>query len=52
MDAGSARSFEERGELYGQGPARFCGEEYAYLREILPSSDPAPEIERPGCEGS
>jgi len=49
MDGGSERSFDERGELFGQGPSRFCVEEYEYLREILPSSDPAPELERPGC---
>lgn len=49
MDSGSARSFEERGELFGRGPSRFCVEEYAYLRDILPTSDPAPELERPPC---
>jgi hypothetical protein len=49
MDSGGARSFEERAELYGQGPSRFCVEEYDYLREILPTTDPAPELERPPC---
>lgn len=49
MDSGGARSFEERGELYGQGPSRFCTEQYDYLREILPTTEPAPEIERPPC---
>ena len=36
MDAGGARTFEERAELMGQGPAMFCDDEYLYLREILP----------------
>jgi hypothetical protein len=49
MDAGGARSFEERAELYGQGPARFCDLEYGYLRDILPSDEPAPELDRPPC---
>lgn len=49
MDAGGARSFEERAELYGQGPSRFCEQEYGYLREILPTSDDAPSVERPPC---
>lgn len=49
MDSGGARSFEERGELFGQGPSRFCIDEYAYLRDILPANDPAPELERPPC---
>ena len=49
MDAGGARSFEERAELYGQGPSRFCGEHYDYLRQILPTYDPAPSVERPPC---
>jgi hypothetical protein len=49
MDSGGARSFDERAELYGRGPSRFCSEEYQYLREILPTTEPAPEVERPGC---
>lgn len=49
MDAGGARSFEERAELQGQGPSRFCVEEYQYLREILPSDEPEPQLERPPC---
>lgn len=49
MDAGAARSFEERAELMGQGPSRFCGEAYAYLREILPSDEAEPGVDRPGC---
>jgi len=49
MDAGGARPFAERAELRGQGPARFCDAEYAYLRAILPAAtatDPSP---RPVC---
>ena len=33
----------------GQGPGVFCDDEYAYLQMILPSSEPAPDVERPGC---
>ena len=39
MDAGGDRPFEERAELLGQGPAVFCGDEYIYLRTVLPGSD-------------
>jgi hypothetical protein len=49
MDAGEARSFVERANLMGQGPAVFCDEEYAYLRRILPSSLPASAATRPSC---
>ncbi|MCX5745672.1 MAG: hypothetical protein NT062_24615 [Proteobacteria bacterium] len=49
MDAGGDRPFSERAELNGQGPGVFCDEEYAYLRMILPSSDPANAVDRPGC---
>jgi hypothetical protein len=49
MDAGDARPFLERAQLMGQGPAVFCDGEYAYLRRILPSTEPAPAISRPGC---
>lgn len=49
MDAGGARTFEERSELMGQGPAMFCDDEYQYLREILPSSDPETALSRPFC---
>jgi len=49
MDGGAERSFLERAELQGQGPARFCDEEYAYLREILPSREPADPAPRPVC---
>ncbi|TXC67616.1 hypothetical protein FRC91_20205 [Bradymonadales bacterium TMQ1] len=36
MDAGSERSFEQRAELDGEGPAVFNPQNSAYLREILP----------------
>jgi len=49
MDAGGDRSFRERAELMGQGPAVFCDDEFAYLRMILPSAQPAPSVQRPGC---
>lgn len=49
MDAGLDRPFAERAELDGQGPARFCDEEYNYLREILPSSGQADPTPRPSC---
>ncbi len=49
MDAGGARTLEERAELMGEGPARFCSDEYEYLREILPTSDPDTTVERPYC---
>lgn len=49
MDEGRARSFEERAELMGQGPSRFCQGAFDYLREILPTTEEPPEIERPPC---
>jgi hypothetical protein len=49
MDSGGNRSFEERAELMGQGPSRYCVESYEYLREILPSDAPETTIERPHC---
>ena len=49
MDAGDARPFLERASLLGQGPEVFCDDEYAYLRKILPSPDPADATPRPGC---
>ncbi len=36
MDPGSARPFEERAEIDGQGPARFNERNYAYLKKYLP----------------
>jgi hypothetical protein len=49
MDAGGDRPFLERAVLGGQGPGVFCTDEYDYLRQILPSSDPANAIARPPC---
>jgi len=49
MDGGSARTFDERAELDGEGPAVFCDEEYDYLRQILPSNEPPPSVSRPPC---
>jgi len=49
MDAGGDRPFTERAELQGTAPGEFCDDEYAYLRQILPSSEPAPSVARPGC---
>jgi hypothetical protein len=53
MDAGDARTFEERAELLGQGPAVFCQDDISYLREILPgaiSSSAFKSIARPPCD--
>ncbi len=49
MDSGGDRPFFERAELEGQGPGVFCDDEYAYLRMVLPTQDPADDVERPGC---
>ncbi len=49
MDSGGDRSFMERAELMGQEAAVFCDEEYAYLRQILPSKGPANDVTRPTC---
>jgi hypothetical protein len=49
MDAGGARTFLERTELGGEGPAVFCQEEFEYLRKILPLADPPPLVSRPSC---
>jgi len=48
MDTAAARSFRERAELMGEGPAVFCDGEYAYLRQILPTPD-ATTFARPTC---
>jgi len=50
MDAGSARTFGERAEIAGEGPGRFCAHNYAYLKQVLPSSAPDPLAERPQCQ--
>ncbi|MEM6292659.1 MAG: hypothetical protein AAGA54_15410 [Myxococcota bacterium] len=47
MDAD--RPFNERAELEGEGPSRFCVDEYEYLREILPSGEPYDVTARPAC---
>lgn len=49
MDGGGDRSFLERAELEGQGPGVFCDDEYAYLRQILPSQVAPPDVARPTC---
>ncbi len=49
MDAGGDRPFTERSELQGTAPGVFCDDEYAYLRQVLPSDKPAPDVQRPGC---
>jgi hypothetical protein len=48
MDAGAQRPFEERAEL-GDGPGVFCESSYQYLRNILPTGEPSPDVERPPC---
>jgi hypothetical protein len=49
MDSGGDRPFMERAALMGQAPAVFCDDEYTYLRQILPSKDPADTTPRPTC---
>lgn len=50
MEAGGDRSFAERAELNGEGPAVFCDEEYEYLKKILPLEKPNdPQVSRPDC---
>jgi hypothetical protein len=49
MDAGGDRPFLERAEMAGQGPGVFCDDEYTYLRQILPSTAPPNNVQRPGC---
>ncbi len=49
MDSGAARTFRERAELDGQGPAVFCDDEYVYLKKILPTNLPDPVSYRPQC---
>ena len=39
MDQGGNRTFDERGELNGEGPSTFCVEAYQYLRDILPTDE-------------
>ena len=47
MDAD--RPFAERAVLDGEGPSLFCDEEYAYLRQILPTDEPDDPQVRPPC---
>ena len=49
MDNGGDRPFAERAELQGRGPGRFCRTAYDYLREILPSNEPADYEGRESC---
>jgi hypothetical protein len=49
MDGGGSRPFTERAQLQGEGPGVFCQQEYDYLRKTLPSAEPVPPIQRPGC---
>jgi hypothetical protein len=49
MDSGGDRPFMERAELMGVKGGVFCDEEYAYLRQILPTSEAEPTVERPTC---
>lgn len=49
MDSGGSRPFTERAELQGDGPGVFCDDEYDYLRDLMPSADPPPDVERPPC---
>lgn len=49
MDSGGNKSFNERIELGGEGPSRFCDEGFVYLQGILPSPVPAPDVTRPTC---
>lgn len=49
MDGGSDRPFLERAELFGEGPAMFCEEEYEYMRGILPGVSPTNAASRPLC---
>lgn len=49
MDAGGDRPFLERAEIQGQGPGVFCDDEYAYLREIMPTNTPPDNTPRPTC---
>ena len=51
MEAGSDRPFEERAEILGQGPARFCLTEFMYMKKILPAPAATdPKIDRPSCD--
>jgi hypothetical protein len=47
MDAD--RPFPERAEVDGDGPSRFCVDEYDYLRAILPTEEPYDVTPRAPC---
>jgi hypothetical protein len=49
MDAGGARTLNERAELKGEGPGVFCSDEYDYLRKTLPKDEAPPVVNRPTC---
>jgi len=52
MNPGGLRSFRERAELAGSGPAVFCDSDFAYLQKILPDRDESPgrpQRQRPPC---
>ncbi len=49
MDSGFDRPFTERAQLNGMGPEFFCVENYAYLTEILPTSESDPMDGRTSC---
>jgi len=49
MDSGYNRSFRERARIHGEGPGRFCRQNYEYLRDILPTDLPDPHPDRPDC---
>ena len=48
MEAGGDRPFEERAEIRARGPAVFCGDEFSYLKKILPAMGGSPGG-RPSC---
>ncbi len=50
MESGGNRPFEERAQILGAGPARFCDGAYRYLRIILPTSEAMDEAGRPNCQ--
>jgi hypothetical protein len=50
MEVGSARPFNERAQLGGEGPAVFCDTAYDYLRMILPNEMTPPTVDRPPCD--
>jgi hypothetical protein len=49
MDNGGDRPFNERAELFGEGPGLFCVTEYDYLRDILEAPGDDDPTTRPTC---